>query len=180
MTIVDGYHAKQYEIAPEGLADAELTEVVDLGMVKSFDGETKPKVKIIWRLSSLNSRNFRHEIHQTLHASLHPRSALSQLIHDVTGQWPEAGVEFNLDKLLGAKLQVVIRHNYSESNQRTYANIASIVRPLSPAEQAEEQRVKEATARVLAEARRGHVVVQAASPKPVTKDAPFDSSDIPF
>ena len=79
---------------------------------------------------------------------MHPQSRLSKAIFDLTGKDPDEGKEYELNDLLGTRGQLVLKHQRSETNGKTYANVAAILRPQTAREEAEEKRVAEATAKV--------------------------------
>jgi len=110
---------------------------------------------------------------QTFNLSLHPQSFLSQAIRDITGR--DTGNEFDLDSLLGVEVDLVIKHNEG-TDGRIYANVATILRPKTKAEEAEEKRVTDATAKLKANAGRSHVMTA----RTRAMDSEVTDQDIPF
>jgi hypothetical protein len=124
-------YTSDFPIPDEGLHEAELLAVRDLGLVKGYDGVLKPKVKLIWRLGSTGATGRPLQVHQTLNSSLHPQSALSKVIADILGKAPDPGADFELNALIGAKVELLIKHNRSEATGRVFANVAQILRHAS-------------------------------------------------
>ena len=141
------YTPKNFEIPTEGVHDAELIEIKELGMVDTPNGE-REKVRFVYGLDDTDSRGKPLLVFQTFNLTLHPQSRLSKTIYDLTGKDPEEGEEYELNDLLGTRSQLVLKHQRSEINGKTYANVAAILRPQTAREEAEEKRVAEATAKV--------------------------------
>ena len=139
------YQAKGFEIPPEGVEWASIVEIKELGLVETPNG-AREKIAIVWELDRADGHGRSFLVFQRFNLSLHPASFLSKTIHDITGE--EVGDEFELDELISSRRQLVLKHNQSESNGRTYANIAAILRPKTAAEEAEEKLVTAATVRV--------------------------------
>ena len=175
------YQQKTFELPPPGLHRGRLVEIKDVSPAMNPQGEEKDRVRFVWTLlHQLDSSGNPMKVFQTLNLSLHPRSFLSQTIGDITGQEP--GEEFDLDSLLGSEADLLIKHN-SGSDGRTYANVVSILRPPTPAEAAEAQRVAAVTAKVKEMARQpAHIVSTPppAAPALPNADSEITDADIPF
>lgn len=182
--LIQSYRPRQFEIPPDDVYGADVIRVEDLGEVKGFDGESKRKVKLIWKLDATNSRGCPYEIHQTLNASLHPKSALYKVICDILGHPPAPGSPFELEDLVGVKVRIAVKQN-STDDGRTYANISAIMRPLTKREREEEQRVQRMTAQVLEQAAPApktstRVEAFTVSPPPAEESEAISDEDIPF
>ena len=139
------YQAKGFEIPPEGVEWASIAEIKELGLVETQNG-AREKIAIVWELDRADSHGRPFLVFQRFNLSLHPASFLSKTIHDITGEEP--GDEYELDDLLNARCQLVLKHNESETNGRTYANVATILRPRTAAEEREERLIARVTAQV--------------------------------
>jgi hypothetical protein len=134
---------KQYELATEGIHRARLKEIRELDPALNSKGEKQPRLRFIWELSDrVNSLGESIRVFATYNVSLHPKSFLARAIVDLTGREP--GQEFDLDSLVGVEAELVVKHNQA-SNGRMYANVGSILRPQTAAEEAGEKRVRAAT-----------------------------------
>lgn len=166
------YTPNNFEIATEGVHDAELIEIKELGMVETPNGE-REKVRFVYGLDDIDSRGKNLLVFQSFNLTLHPSSFLSKAIYDLTGEEP--GEEYELDDLLGIRCQLVLKHHRSETSGKTYANVAAILRPKTAREEAEEKRVAAAIAKVK----------QAAATPPMSSASSLDAAtvtdeDIPF
>lgn len=118
-----------YELPDEGLHDAVLCDVIDLGIV---DGGFGPKhqVKLRWQLDTLNKGNKRFLVSQRYTSSIHKKAKLGQQLETWRGKKftdEERRKGFDLEKLLGVCCQLSIVHN--ESGGSTYANVGAILPP---------------------------------------------------
>jgi hypothetical protein len=176
MTRIVHYCKKQFELPSEGLHDAELDEIKDIDATIDNRGEEKERVRFVWELLDLvNSSSHAFKVWQTFNLTLHPQSFLAKAIYDITGSEP--GEEFDLDSLLHTKIQLVIKHNQGPDG-RTYANVATILRPKTTAEEAEEKRVAAAAHKAKENAGRQRTHIVAASPPADKTD--ITDFDIPF
>lgn len=137
-------------LAPKGIHEAVICDVVDRGMVETeWKGEkqTKRKVSIHFLLDKeipkkwtdpvsgdeidtgpLAGRPFGLQLWAT--ASLHPRAKLRGIIESVLDEKFDENEVFELDveeALLGKQVTVVITHNKSKKNGKTYANVDNVV-----------------------------------------------------
>jgi hypothetical protein len=176
------YKPREYEIAPEGCYRARLESIDDAAPGTNARGEEVQRVKFCWMLTTLvTSTGEPFKVYQTYNLTLAPRSFLHQAIVDISGAEP--GQSFDLDTLVGAECDLVLRHN-AGADGRTWCNIRSILRPATPAEKAEEQRVVAATEQVRQAALR-NTFAPRNTPHIVSRPAPTtpageDTEDIPF
>ena len=166
-----------YLIAPEGIHWATLTEIKELDAKMTPSGEQN-RVRFDFELDETDSIGRPLKAFQTVNLNLHPKSWLSKLIFDLTGEDPVPDEDYELNDLLNARAQLVLKHNRAD-NGKVYANIVSILRPPTPKEEAEEKRVAEATNWIRQAAARKPITVSAPVPAPVESGAITDD-DIPF
>jgi hypothetical protein len=141
---------KEFELPPEGVHRAKLTEIKDLEPTVNANGEKKERARFVWTLLyQLTSSGDSMKVCQTFNVSLYPRSFMGQAIRDITGNDP--GDDFDLDSLLSVERDLLLEHN--EHDGRTYCNVRAIMRLPTAAEAAEEKRVAAMTAKVKAAAR---------------------------
>ena len=139
------YVPKEFETPEEGIHWATLVEIKDLGMVPTANGD-KEKLQFVWELDDLDSRGNHLRVFPRVNKTLHPSSSLSQAIFDITGKQP--GDEYELDDLIGVRVQLVLKHNQSDTTGKVFANVAAILRPKTAREEAEERRVAQVTEQI--------------------------------
>lgn len=121
---------KVFEVATEGLHNAKIVRVEDLGLVEGNFG-TKDKVRIVFEMVDQKDKEGKFvEVWMSATKSLHEKSTLGKFLNSLK---ISAKGEFDLNNIVGKKLQVVISHNEKEG--RTYANIATVI-PVRQAGQA--------------------------------------------
>jgi hypothetical protein len=163
---------KSYELPSQGVHRARLEQIKDLDPALNSQGEEHERIRFIWSLEDqVNSSNYAFRVFQTFNLSLHPQSFLARAIFDISGREP--GREFDLDSLIGVEVDLVIKHN-SGDDGRVYANVATILRPKTAAEAAEEKRVRTATERVKEQGRRSHMT------RPEPDAVEITDGDVPF
>lgn len=138
MSLIVTRSKKQYEIAAEGTHEATLQEIRELGKVETSFG-AKEKLLFIWEVEQVDSKGEPVKVFQRFTKSLHPKAALYKAVRSITGEDP--GDEFDLSKLIGTSVQLVIQHNESDDGV-IYANVAAILRVQTPEEEASEKRVQ--------------------------------------
>jgi hypothetical protein len=114
---------KVYELADEGVHSAVISEVKDLGLVETTFG-TKDRVQ--FTLEVLDQKDTEGEpikVFVRANKSLHHKSTLGNMLNQLSV--PVNG-EFDLEDLVGMKVQVVIQHN--ENQGKTYANVTSFLK----------------------------------------------------
>ena len=174
MTRIIRYEAKQYELQPEGVQRARLSEINDLEPTINSRGKEQERIRFVWESNQVNSSGYPFKVWQTFNLTLHPKSFLSKAISDITGK--EAGEEFDIDSLIGVVVDLVIKHNEGNDG-RVYANVVAIMRLQTKAEGAEEKRVAAATAKVKQNATGSRVVT---APTPAANAVEIVDEDIPF
>lgn len=118
-----------FEIAKEGMVQAVIAEVRNLGLQKeSFNGVEKEVHKILlrWQLAELDPKNNNEpkRIYEKFTFSLHEKAKLRKRIVQIFKKEPPDNFDFNL--LVGVNRNVVIEHNLGKDG-KTYANIGSIL-----------------------------------------------------
>ena len=116
---------KVYELADEGVHNAQITKTEDLGQVESPQYGTQHRAAIYFSmLDQTDKEGDAIEVRYNVNCVTGPKSRLGQMLAALK---VETGDTFDTDNLLGLKCQVVIQHNVSEQNNTTYANIVSFV-----------------------------------------------------
>lgn len=115
-----------FKPAAEGLYDAVCVDVVDLGIVTSKFGD-KHKLKIVWEVNQKMDNGGNFTVQQRYTASLGQKSNLRKDLKAWRGKdfTAEELKVFDMEKLIGACCQIVIKHNENEGN--VYANVATIL-----------------------------------------------------
>jgi hypothetical protein len=126
MSLLVGGNSKQFEIVSEGVVNAVLAAVQDLGEVTGQFG-TKPKVRLVWLTNELASDGQQKIVMESMTNSLHEKASLTKRIRQITGQTPEDDGTFDLETPIGSQRQLVIEHN-DASDGRTYANVQSVLK----------------------------------------------------
>jgi hypothetical protein len=125
-----GGNNRAFEIPDEGVHNAVLAAVQDLGMVAStFDGREQPKVRFVWLLETRTSDGKPMLVYQKITNSTHEKSTLRKVLKGILGKDP-GDAPFDDSKILGAQCQIVITH--VESQGRTYANITAVTKQRDP------------------------------------------------
>jgi hypothetical protein len=115
---------KEFEIPDEGLHNATITEVKDLGTIKTAFGD-KHRVMIRYRTDQHDSKGEPLTVIETFNAVLSRGSRLAGTIESLTGERPSH--QFDLEELVGWTGQIVVQHTEA-ANGRTYANVTSTLR----------------------------------------------------
>jgi hypothetical protein len=128
---------REYELLNEGLHNATITRVEDLGKQETQFG-TKEQAAIYFTSADQKDKegNAVDARMRVSTESLHPKSNVAKLLTQLGVPF---GSSFDLNDLVGIKCQVVIQHK--ETEQGTFANIVSVLKlkgkpaPAAPAEQ---------------------------------------------
>lgn len=129
MSLVIKQIDKQFPIPSEGIYDAVIVDIVDLGKIDTPWGP-KSKISIMWELSSEDPNGNRYIVGKRYTKSLNEKAHLRQDIEALRTQKfkpQELKNGFDLEKLLDVSCKVFISHN--ETDKRTYANIQSVMPP---------------------------------------------------
>lgn len=111
-----------FETANEGLHNAKIARIEDLGLVEGNYG-TKDKVRIVLEMVDQKDKEGKFvEVWMSATKSLHEKSTLGKFLNSLK---INAKGEFDLNNIVGLKLQVVISH--TEKEGRTYANVATVI-----------------------------------------------------
>lgn len=115
---------KVFETADEGLHNARIARVEDLGVVDTNYG-AKDRIRIVFEmLDQKDAEGQPVEVWMSANKHLGAKSTLGKFLAALK---ISAVGEFDANILVGKKLQVVIVHNVK--GDKTYANIASVVTP---------------------------------------------------
>ena len=120
---------RDFRPAPEGLHQAVLVDVIDLGEQPTPWGPA-PKVEMRWQIKAINpDNNKRFQVRARYRLSLHEKAKLRQHLEGVRGKkftLKDAHKGFDLEQLIGVNAQLHIVHNLGKDGG-TYANIQNIV-----------------------------------------------------
>ncbi|MBH62313.1 MAG: hypothetical protein CL569_07680 [Alphaproteobacteria bacterium] len=102
-----------FEPVPEGIHNAVLVDVVDLGIEQTtYNNETKDqhKLKLVWQVpTELTSTDKVKTIGRKFTASLHEQSALRKTLNQwLGGLTPEQTVSLDLDLLIGTSAKLLV------------------------------------------------------------------------
>ena len=113
---------KVYETATEGLHNATITKVEDLGLQETTYG-TKDRARIVFRMDDQKDKEgLPVEVWMPVTKSLHSKSSLGKFLAALKIQ---AQGQFDLNDIVGLQLQVVIVQKEVEG--KLYANIATVI-----------------------------------------------------
>lgn len=114
--------------APEGLHSAVCVDVIDLGMQATQWGE-KPKLDLVFQIEEINPETKkRFTVHSRFTVSLHEKSGLRKALECWRGRKfsKDELKKFDLEKLVGAPLQIQVVHNVVDDG-KVYANVNAFV-----------------------------------------------------
>lgn len=117
----------KWPLAPEGVHQAVLIEVKDMGMVETNFGP-KHRARFVWEL---DHAGLKCRVFQVFNVSFDPKSHMRKNVSAVLGRDP--GEKFDLDTLVGSVAPLVIGHDEGNDGV-TYANVRAIlpVRAIPP------------------------------------------------
>lgn len=128
--IVEATQRKQWELPKEGMHQAVLAEVNDLGLqTVTYKGESKQvhQVQFIWQTEEKDSDGKRKLLFERFTKSLAEKANLRGRIRDMFGKEPP--LTLNLSNLVGSNVQVLVVHVTGKSDpSKTYANIKAILK----------------------------------------------------
>jgi hypothetical protein len=119
--------AEAHELPPEGSHLARLVALIDLGTHQAQYQDARPKVErrlyLAWELIGLNRTDGRpHILARVFNMSLHPKSALRQLLQQWGGTALRDGESVDFTRLLGQPCLLSITHQ--AVNDRKFARVA--------------------------------------------------------
>jgi hypothetical protein len=116
------------EIANEGLHNCTITWIEDLGMCAN-QFRTERRVRFVFRMDDQKDIEGKHvEVWEQFPFKIHPQAKLGKFLRDLGLNIP-SNTKFDLNNIVGRKLQVVVEHRKDELTGRTYANIATVIKP---------------------------------------------------
>ena len=119
---------KGYEKVSEGMHNAVLADIVDLGEVQTKFG-LKPKVRLVWITNELDKEQKSKRAFETYTLSLHEKAGLAKRLKGLGVSIPTTG-EFELDSVIGLNARLAIQHNAAtDGSGDVYANVASTLKP---------------------------------------------------
>ena len=99
----------------DGIYPAELTEV------KQFENQYGSRIGFLFTTEDGDS------LLRTTGLNLSIKSQLFKIIESISGEAPAEDTEFNLEALVGTKVQVVVKNSEGKDG-RSYSNVDHIVR----------------------------------------------------
>jgi hypothetical protein len=127
---LNGNDGKGFVPAPQGMHNAVLCDVVDMGIRPNphEPGKTQHKVRLTWQIDEMNpSYGRRHEASAFYTASLNEKANLRKVLKawlNKNDKELDAGID--LDKLIGTPAQIQVTHRIASSG-KTYANVVAVV-----------------------------------------------------
>lgn len=118
----------QYELVPEGIHAAVVSDVVDLGIVDTDFGK-KDKGMFVYFLETTDSEGKQFRMFQRFTKSLNAKATLVKILNQL-GVKVE-GAEVDLEAVLGRQVQLLVTHSDGEGQNKgkRYANITAISKP---------------------------------------------------
>jgi len=117
---------KDFEIPADGLYQAVLADVIDLGNLPTNYGE-KHRVRFIFILPDTDSEGRPFRLMQQMTLSLHEKSIMFKAVRRLLGKDP--GESLDLETLIGKQCQLDVIQNEGAEG-KMYANIATILAPI--------------------------------------------------
>ena len=117
---------KDFEIPGDGLYQAVLADVVDLGDQPTMYG-VKPRVRLVFVLAETDSEGRPFRLMQHMTKSLHEKAALYKAVRRLLGKEPPDSLD--LETLIGKQCQLDVVQNEG-SEGKMYANIANVLSPV--------------------------------------------------
>lgn len=127
MSLIIKEDPSEYPLCPDGLHAAVLVDVVDLGKQESPWG-AKHKLSLVFETQLLDEEGNHYILAKRYTWSLHEKSSLRKDLERLLGKKftsDELLAGVDLEVLIGMSCQILIVHN--ETEDRTYANIESIL-----------------------------------------------------
>jgi hypothetical protein len=123
---------KQFTPAPEGLHNAVLVDIVDLGMQPGFEGKMQHQCRFVWELEALRPAEEgggRCLVFQKYGVSLADRANLRKALRSWRGAdlTAEELQNFDIESMIGKPCQILVAHNTSHDGT-VYANVQSILK----------------------------------------------------
>jgi len=124
--VVNKKEQKDFEIPADGLYQAVLADVIDLGDQPTNYG-TKHRVRFIFILSDTDSDGRPFRLMQQMSLSLHEKSIMFKAVRRLLGKDP--GESLDLETLIGKQCQLDVIQNEGAEG-KIFANIATILAPI--------------------------------------------------
>lgn len=181
--IAETPQGKDFKLASEGVVQAVLNKVVDLGMVDViYNGVSKKvhKVQFWWQLAEKeNDGETPIFLPERYTLSLHEKAALYKRIKGLFGKNPPATLD--LEKLVGTQINLIIVHNEGkdkQGNPKKFANVSATTK--LTAGQAKLKIVPMPERKKDAQQNSAAVKPTTGPGSPVTPENPIDDLEIPF
>lgn len=119
---------KQFKVAPEGVDDAVVVDVNDLGLVQTHFGE-KEQIKISWEISSKMEDGRPYVISKTYNKSLAEKSTLLKDLISWNGGMSEKELNtLDLDTYIEKPCRLLIVHKPGKEG-RVFSNVDRVLKP---------------------------------------------------
>lgn len=112
----------KFENPEDGMYDAVLVDVVDLGVVEGQFGP-KQQVNLVWELNAMTSSGVPFTVRRRFTPSLHERSNLFKTLNSWLGSVPD---ELDLEDLIGDACRIVVRN--VQSSNGTFPNVENVLK----------------------------------------------------
>ena len=124
--IVNKTESKDWEIPADGLYQAVLADVVDLGTQSTNFGD-KLRARFVYILSETDSEGRPFRLMQQLNQSLHEKSGMYKVVRRLLGKEP--GESLEMDSLIGKQCQLDVVQNEGKEG-KIYANVVTVLSPV--------------------------------------------------
>jgi hypothetical protein len=124
--IVNKPESKDFEIPADGLYQAVLADVVDLGEQPTNFGN-KHRARFIYILTETDSEGRPFRLMQQLNVSIHEKSGMFKVVRRLLGKDP--GESLDLESLIGKQCQLDVMQNEG-SEGKVYANVQTVLAPV--------------------------------------------------
>jgi hypothetical protein len=116
--------------APDGLHQAVLVDVVDLGEKETAWG-LKHKVRLVWEIDAAMADGRRFTVSKQYTASIHEKAELRKDLKGMKGRDLNADEmkKFDLEKLIGTPCTVFVEQSESQDGSKVYANVKIVSKP---------------------------------------------------
>jgi hypothetical protein len=119
---------KDYEKVSEGMHQAVLADIVELGVEQTKFGP-KDRVRLVWITDEADKEGRSKLVFEKFTLSLHEKAGLAKRFKSIGIAVPTANdAEFDLDKALGTNARLVIQHSEPTPDGDVYANVASALK----------------------------------------------------
>jgi hypothetical protein len=125
-------HEREFELPEAGLHNAIFRDVLDLGLVVSkWEGaeRTNNKHRVFFELEERDSQGGFIVLRRDYTSDLAPKALITAMVEAVLGHQltSDERRHLDLDELIGAPVQLIVIHQQSKTDGRTYANVKEVL-----------------------------------------------------